>query len=521
MSPPAAAVLVVDDDENVRAYFIRVLTRAGFDVAEATNGREALTAIYEDPPAVVLLDNRMPGVDGLDVVARLRADPSTTTLPVILVTGQGEIDGRVGGLQAGADDYVMKPVHPDELVARVQAQLRGRDAWLKTVERNWHQRAVVVEALSRVSGVASAREISSVICDTIYALPTIDSVGLIGFVGEEACVLAARGISSWRVDEPVPGRLGLAVRRLATEGPWTEEPKSVERGRDRAPWAFVPLWAHSELVGVLALGSDERHRAGALNGQALATAIDLAPAVTAALGPALGTAADLKAEITHVIALHAFQPVFQAVVDLTDGSELGYEALTRFDDGVQPELRFTEAARLGVGMELEIATLESAIAAADKLPDDTFLSLNASPQLVLEHELLATTITRCPREVVIEMTERHRVDDYDAVTESLAALPGTTLAVDDAGAGYSSLRHILTLHPSFIKLDLTWVRDLDRDTARQAIVAGLAHFADLTESRLIAEGIETQAEADALHGLGVHLGQGYLYGRPAPIRQPI
>jgi EAL domain-containing protein (putative c-di-GMP-specific phosphodiesterase class I)/CheY-like chemotaxis protein len=513
-------VLIVDDDDDVRAYFARVLARAGFDVVEATNGRDALAAIHAAPPAVVLLDNRMPGIGGLHVLARLRADPSTTTLPVILVTGQGELDQRVGGLQAGANDYVTKPVHPDELVARVQAQLRGRDAWLEAVKRNWHQRAVVIEALSRVDGAASTDEISSVVCDTVYALPTVYSVALIRFMGEDAFVLAARGVPSWRAGEAVPGRLGLTVRRLAAEGPWTEDTVNLARAHKPAPWAFVPLWAHSELVGVLALGSDAAHRGGALDSQALATAVDLAPAVAAALGPALGTAADLKAEITHVIALHAFQPVFQAVVDLTDGSALGYEALTRFDDGVQPEFRFTEAARLGVGMELEIATLESAIAAADNLPAHRFLSLNASPQLVLEHELLATTITRCPRDVVIEMTERDRVDDYDAVTESLAALPGTTLAVDDAGAGYSSLRHILTLHPTFIKLDVTWVRDLERDTARQAIVAGLAHFADLTESRLIAECIETEAEADALHRLGVHLGQGYLFGRPAPISQP-
>lgn len=66
---------------------------------------------------------------------------------------------------------------------------------------------------------------------------------------------------------------------------------------------------------------------------------------------------------------------------------------------------------------------------------------------------------------------------------------------------------------------LTWVRDLDRDTARQAIVAGLGHFADLTECRLIAEGIETQDEAATLRRLGLHLGQGYLFGRPAPISE--
>jgi EAL domain-containing protein (putative c-di-GMP-specific phosphodiesterase class I) len=91
------------------------------------------------------------------------------------------------------------------------------------------------------------------------------------------------------------------------------------------------------------------------------------------------------------------------------------------------------------------------------------------------------------------------------------------LSVDDAGSGFASLRHILRLEPDFIKLDRSWVHGVDTDPARQAMIAGLRHFADQTGAQLIAEGIERDEERAALITLDVDLGQGYLLGRPAPV----
>ena len=130
-------VLLVDDDDTVRRFFVRALTRAGFEVDEAHDGPAGMAQIAQHLPSVVVLDNRMPGMTGLQVLDELRSDPQTRTLPVILVTAQGEIEERVVGLGAGANDYVTKPVHPDELVARVRAQLRGQAAWREAIERAW------------------------------------------------------------------------------------------------------------------------------------------------------------------------------------------------------------------------------------------------------------------------------------------------------------------------------------------------------------------------------------------------
>jgi DNA-binding response OmpR family regulator len=123
-SGSTGSVLVVDDDDTARRFLIRAIRRGGLDVAEASSGPDALAQIEAHKPDLVLLDSQMPEMSGEDVLRTLRNDPRTATLPVIVVTGRGGVHDLVAGLDAGADDLVAKPVHPDELLARVRVQLR-------------------------------------------------------------------------------------------------------------------------------------------------------------------------------------------------------------------------------------------------------------------------------------------------------------------------------------------------------------------------------------------------------------
>jgi len=168
---------------------------------------------------------------------------------------------------------------------------------------------------------------------------------------------------------------------------------------------------------------------------------------------------------------------------------------------------------------IEHATVGAALQAATRLPAGLFVSVNASPALILERDTIAVAAQNQSRPLIVELTEREPVDDYGALARVLEGLGSVKLAVDDAGAGYASLRHILALRPSYIKLDITWVRDIENDTARQALVAGINHFATLTNCRIIAEGIETDIECDALLRLGIDFGQGYLFGHPEPVEK--
>jgi EAL domain-containing protein (putative c-di-GMP-specific phosphodiesterase class I) len=146
-----------------------------------------------------------------------------------------------------------------------------------------------------------------------------------------------------------------------------------------------------------------------------------------------------------------------------------------------------------------------------------FLTINVSPQVVVDEAGAIRDLLRdVGRSVVIEITEHVAIEDYGALRAALAELGDHVhLAVDDAGAGYASLRHILELRPTFAKLDISLVRDIDGDELRQAMAAGLNYFALRTGCRLIAEGVETAAEAEMLLRLGIEFGQGYLFGRPA------
>lgn len=125
-SPPGDAaprVLVVDDERAVRESLERALALHGFEVVTAAEGLEALRAIQgEAPPAVIVLDILMPGVDGLQLTRRLRADAVDT--PILLLTARDQLHQRVEGLDTGADDYLVKPFALDELVARLWALLR-------------------------------------------------------------------------------------------------------------------------------------------------------------------------------------------------------------------------------------------------------------------------------------------------------------------------------------------------------------------------------------------------------------
>jgi EAL domain-containing protein (putative c-di-GMP-specific phosphodiesterase class I)/CheY-like chemotaxis protein len=507
-------VLLVDDDDAVRHFFVRALQRAGFDVVEAGDGPEGLARIAEQLPSVVVLDNRMPGMSGLDVLTKLRGDPPTRTLPVILVTAEGDVEERVEGLGAGADDYVTKPVHPDELVARVRAQMRGQAAWREAIECAWRDRASVVEELGTIDGDAGPAVVGDAVCRALMKLPGTGAVALLGFDGGDVAVLAQRGDAA-PPGTVLPRTLALLVQRRARAGPWIDEaPDAALAGRPILS-AFAPLSWRSTLIGALALGFEPRADAGALTAPALATALDLAPAVAAAVGPAL-TAPDTRPVIEQVITTSAFQPVFQPVADLRTREVVGFEGLTRFDDGTPPDVRFKEAAETGMGVPLELATAQAAIDAAAGLGPGLFLSVNVSPALILEDRTAALAVRAGSRPLVLELTERDPVDDYGALARVLEGEP-VKLAVDDAGAGYSSLRHILALRPSYIKLDITWVRGIDDDPARQALVAGIHHFATLTNCRIVAEGVETEAETAALRRLGVDFGQGFLYGHPEPV----
>src|SRR5438270_1764242 len=214
--------------------------------------------------------------------------------------------------------------------------------------------------------------------------------------------------------------------------------------------------------------------------------------------------------------------VFQPVFDLASGTIEGYEALARFhsESRRSPDRWFAEAWEVGLGFELETAAVDAALGAVTKAGAAGFISVNLSPRTITDARFAGWMQSRRPVDrIVIEVTEHAVVEDYEALNAALAEgrRAGVRVAVDDAGAGYASLRHILLLQPDFIKLDGSLVTGIDSDPAKRAVAVGMISSARELGTDVIAEAIEEASDLSCVVRLGARLGQGYHLGLPGPL----
>jgi PAS domain S-box-containing protein len=232
----------------------------------------------------------------------------------------------------------------------------------------------------------------------------------------------------------------------------------------------------------------------------------------------------LRERITHVLETGEVQTAFQPIVDVDSGAAAGYEALSRFDaePAQGPDKWFADAERVGLGVELDCLAVRAALSSAARLPREAYVSVNTTPETVRSGRL-ADLVRAAPvaaDRIVVEITEHVSVEDYHALHEPLRVLRalGVRLAVDDAGSGFASFRHILRLEPHFIKLDRDLIHGIDSDPARRALAAAVVMFARDLGAAVVAEGVETAEELAMVAHLGIDAAQGYLLGRPSAER---
>lgn len=214
--------------------------------------------------------------------------------------------------------------------------------------------------------------------------------------------------------------------------------------------------------------------------------------------------------------------VFQPVFDIRNGAKapIALEALARFSGEPRrsPADWFAEAADVGLGVELELIALEAALTHLDEMPPEVRLSVNASPATLLSPRF-AELVQDVADRIVIEVTEHAEVVSYDELAEALIPLRarGAMLAIDDVGAGFATLRHIIRLAPDIVKLDLTLTCGIAADPARTALASSLVDFAEGIDATIAAEGIESGEDLALLRELGVTYGQGFYLARPSPL----
>jgi EAL domain-containing protein (putative c-di-GMP-specific phosphodiesterase class I)/GGDEF domain-containing protein len=233
--------------------------------------------------------------------------------------------------------------------------------------------------------------------------------------------------------------------------------------------------------------------------------------------------------IQQVIQDRLLSPHFQPIVAVSEARVVGYEALIRGPASLKlrdPQALFSAAANAGLLRELERACwsviVEEVARNMDRLPRWARIFLNVLPEDIADAAFLAHVTAEMektridPARIVIEITETSRIEDYHAFNESLASFRqlGFGVAVDDAGAGHAGLQMIAEINPDFLKIDQSLVRGIDQSIAKRAGVEALLLIARSLGMTVIAEGIENEDELQALHQLGVSLGQGFLLAHP-------
>jgi PAS domain S-box-containing protein len=440
------------------------------------------------------------------------------------------------------EDSTISPIHDAEgnLLAYVAVK---RDL---TIERRLEthrtreqkDRLDILDIMQEVRRAASLRETAEAFCRAASNLSSIDAALMVLVQGDGTLLIIGTGgenlggaASGSTLEFPRPeyliGRSDVGAWWLdLTSNNLVVDDEFTARMVDGLFTAVgnVPIRWEGELVGILALATKD------IDGpEWMSSRLPVFEELGSYAGALFGAEAEvfsrgesLRSEILAVIQDRSFHCVYQPFVNLESGQVVGYEALTRFDGGERPDQRFLQAHSVGLGSELEALCAEVALAGAVDLPPEIWLSLNFSPAALVDGHA-AKVVKGVTRRLVIEVTEHAQINNYAVIRKALKEIGNCQLAVDDAGAGYTSLSHILELQPDFVKLDISMVRAIDTDPARQAMVAGMCHFAAQSRTTLIAEGIETEAEADMLRKLGVPLGeagmlgQGYLFGRPSKL----
>lgn len=506
-------ILIVDDDPVGRSVVSGVLRDSSIRTIEADSGRAALEMLTEWKIDAALIDHNMPGMSGLELTRRIRRLPTHQLLPILFLSADESVETRLAALRAGATDFIAKPASFDELVARLESQISLSSRWAHAVH-GLEARAATVVDLAALGSEANPAVMARMICERISGGHGGVAVSIYSLVeGSGAPTpIATSGRAGDLWSDP-----GALIRLRGETVPWVEYPAQWLTGTDHPAWvACFPLRLRFGTTGVLTIDGG-----GETRDEVLAAGLDYAQTVALLLDPALTEsrrASESRDLVQRVLRGQEFQPVFQPIVDISTGRAIGYEALTRLTQGNSIVELLAEATEAGMRADTEMDLLDAALREAHAL-DDAWVSVNLSPSVVVERSpQLADLIEQSGCRVVIELTENERIEDYAAVGQALAGLGREVrLSVDDAGSGYASLRHVIALHPHYLKLDRSWISGLDQDKTRQALVAGIVAFCQHTATEMIAEGVETESELAALRRLDVRLAQGYLLGRPEPL----
>jgi EAL domain-containing protein (putative c-di-GMP-specific phosphodiesterase class I) len=428
----------------------------------------------------------------------------------------------MSGASYHLDELIRQTIDPLQLMQRVTDQivamvedaegalvgLRLDESDLRFVSGSGHlasQVGNVMPLVGSLCGEAIRSGLTQVTRDTEQDPRVHTETTRVFGIGSAVCVPLGR--------ESVFGVLSVCSRRAGMFGPG-----DLELLSGLADFISTAVGATTELMEITA-----RLRGGGSHPRAPREAERANRFVASVLDPGGLERVTTRERIERVLAERRYEIVFQPIFDLQGGGIFGLEALARFagEPYRSPDVWLAEAHEAGLGVELELALLRAAREHLPSIPRGVVLTVNAGPDALASPDAARLLDGIDPARVVVELTEHAAVEDYPALTDALAGMraAGVRLAIDDAGAGFASLMHILRLAPDLIKLDRQLISGIDIDPVRRSLAASLMRFAEESGATIVAEGVETGAELGTLETLGVRHAQGFYLGRPAPLAE--
>ncbi|MEA2421532.1 MAG: hypothetical protein QOF55_631, partial [Thermoleophilaceae bacterium] len=496
---------------------------------------EAIELAQRMRPAVVVVDVRMDGGGGLRVAREL--EPLAPQVRVLALSAYDDQGTVLQMLEAGASGYLLKGTSARELVLAIERIAAGDEVLSPELpDPRVLPAGGSVEGSPDQEGVPRAGPFTVVLADGDPAF--LDALSLViqqepGFdlVGKARDTTGAiRAAALYKpdlalVDWQVPGAGGaVAAAEIARSSPATRVVALAASSGREAVLQMLRAGAASYVVkSVTAHNLVEILRLTAAGGAALSP--EVGPGLIEELvdhvarsGAGDERDAERLARVRSVIDEGAFEIAYQPIIGLTDDRVIGVEALARFDTSPMrsPDVWFADAVAMGLGTELDMAAAQKALRIVPDLPAGVDLFLNVWPESIFSDRFASVMAGVEAESVVVELTEHAPVQDYDRLTHAIGALrdSGFRVSVDDVGAGYSSLRHLLNVRPDVLKIDISLCRFIGSDRARQVLAGAVASLGRELGATVMAEGIETSAELQAVRDLGIDAAQGHYLGRP-------
>ena len=550
MTPDPCKLLVVDDNPQNRDLLRRRLTGSGYQVEVAEDGAEALEKINQAHYDLVLLDQVMPGMSGLDLLRLLRATHSASELPVIMVSALGDSEVIVDAFDLGANDYVVKPIDLRVMDARIQTQLlrsqTERQNRLLDPLTGIGNRAMFLGHLGdALAGRRPGKSLAVLLLDLDGFQILNDNLGhqagdqaLIETVGRFRLVIGESAMHP----APLLARVGADEFAILLDGAPVEQAEAL--ARTLLTCLSRPLLlggsqvSVSACAGIAACSSPDAIPAEFLRDARVAMfhARREGPNRWETFDPQLRRRAHARmamaVDLHQALERNQMAVFYQPIVDLRTRSAVGFEALLRWlhpQRGLIQPLDFILIAEdMGLIIPLGNWVLRQAAtqlkAWQTKFPGTPPLSMNvnvsakqlAGTQLaeVLEGVLAETGIP--PETLHLEITESSLIPELDSFQKILSGLRalGVGLKLDDFGTGYSSLSCLRTLHFDSLKIDRSFVQRLNVDPESCAIVETILNLARNLHMTVVAEGIQNEEQRATLLKLGCETGQGFLFSKP-------